>query len=310
MARLRFFLLSLAVLVALLNVSATPAAAQQPPEFGTLVLQVRPSNAEILIDGVQWPASETSDAVKIQLAPGTHKIEIRAAGRQTFAQDVTIHAGQSTPLNVSLTQSDRPVVSPPPPPPPASTPRPRVPEPQPPPRQGPPPPPQSPTGSHIKVGPGDDGFMFAPDVRFTEVNGRATTLIGGYGGMVYGKQLFVGAGAYFQLYDSYNRYMNYFGPVVEYRLFPEKTIGLNLHALVGGGVAYGGTYPGHVDPRYPGYYYYPYNNAFFVFEPEAQVSVRFSPVVSLKGAIGYRLTAWSGLNLDGVSGSVSLQIGK
>jgi hypothetical protein len=305
MARLRVYFSYLTVLGALTALSATRAVAQQPPDFGTLVLQVRPSNAEILIDGVQWPASETSDALKIQLAPGTHKVEIRAAGRQTFVQDVTINAGQSTPLNVSLTQSDRPVVSPPPPP--APTPRPRVPEQQPPPPG--PPPPQSPPGSHIKVGPSDDGFMFAPDVRFTEVNGRASTLIGGYGGMVYGKQLLIGAGAYFQVYDAYNRYMNYFGPVVEYRLFPEKTIGLNLHALVGGGVAYGGNnccYPVYGPYHYG--YYTPYNTGFFVFEPEAQVSVRFSPILSLKGAVGYRVT--SGYNLDGVSGSVSLQIGK
>lgn len=281
---------------------AAPAAAQQPPDFGTLLIQVRPAGAEILIDGVQWPASETAEPLKLQLAPGSHKVEIRAPGRQTFAQTVTIRAGETLPLNVSLTASERPVVSPPPPP--APTPRPRV---------NPPPPPQQPAPSgpsNIQVGPSDDGFMIAPDVRFTEVNGHATTLVGAYGGMVFGRQLLVGAGVYFQVYDYYNTYVNYFGPVVEYRLFPDKRIGLNLHALIGGGVAYGGNnccYP-NAGPYHYGYYYYPYNQGFFVFEPEAQVSVRFSPVVSLKGAIGYRVT--SGYNLDGVSGSISLQIGK
>jgi len=157
--------------------------------------------------------------------------------------------------------------------------------------------------------------VFAPDVRFTQVNGATTTFIGGYGGMVFGRQLLIGFGAYFQVGGAYpvngpyNNNMNYFGPVIEYRFLPEKPIGLNVHALIGGGVNYGGNccYPGF--PVYPGSpVYYPYNQGFFVAEPEVQLVGRISSMVRVQGAIGYRIT--SGYNLDGVSGSISLQIGK
>jgi hypothetical protein len=209
------------------------------------------------------------------------------------------------PLNVLLTATDaaseRPKVTPPapgqqPPPPP----RPRVP--------GPPPPPPSSPGQNIHFVPSDDGFVFAPDVRFTEINGQFGTLVGAYGGMAYGGKFFIGAGAYFQVDGSNGRQMNYFGPVFEYRMFETKTIGLNAHALIGGGVAYGGNccYPVY-GPFHAPYSYY-YNDGFFVFEPEAQLVVRFSPIVRLQVGLGYRVT--SGYNNDGVSGSISLQIGK
>jgi hypothetical protein len=171
--------------------------------------------------------------------------------------------------------------------------------------QGPPPP--QPVGSqNVRLVPNEDGFVFAPDVRITDINGQTSTLIGAYGGVAFGGKLMIGAGAYFQV-DGYNsQNMNYFGPVFEYRLFETKTIGLNAHALIGGGIAYGGCcLP--VYPPGPHYAYY-YNNGFFVFEPEAQLVVRFSPIVRLQVGLGYRVT--SGYNLDGVSGSISLQIGR
>jgi hypothetical protein len=149
--------------------------------------------------------------------------------------------------------------------------------------------------------------MFAPDVRFTTVNGNFGTLLGGYGGMTYGGKFFVGAGAYFQVDGNYGRRLNYFGPVFEYRLFNTSQIGLNLHALVGGGVEYGGCcYPVYGPVTVYGSYYY--SDGFFVFEPEAQLVVHFSPMLRLQAGLGYRVT--SGYNHDGVSGSISVQFGR
>ena len=292
------------ILLGILLAIARPAVAQQT--FGTVIIQVRPPDAAILIDGVKWVGSDPAQPLSVQLAPGAHRIEITSPGRQPFAQDLTIRGGETIPLNVSLTTAEpastRPKVTPPEQPAPPPQPRPRV--------QGPPRAPQ-PTGgqggSNIQVVPSEDGFMFAPDVRFTEVGGQYATLIGGYGGITYGAKFFVGAGAYFQV-DGYNgRNLNYFGPVFEYRMFETKTIGFNLHALVGGGVEYGGCcYPVYGPVGYYGGVYY--NEGFFVFEPEAQLVVRFSPMARLQLGLGYRVT--SGYNHDGVSGSVSLQIGK
>jgi hypothetical protein len=310
MARIRSVVVFLVGMIAVAAAGVVHAAgAQQTTDSGTLVFQVRPANAEITIDGVRWASSDPSQPFRVQLAPGTHHVEVTAPNMQPFTRDVTVRAGETVPLNVLLSAADpagtpRPRVTPPAPgQQPASPPRPRVPGAAPP----PPPPPQS---GNIRVVPNEDGFVFAPDVRFTEINGQAGTLVGMYGGMAYGGKLLVGAGAYFQV-DGYNgRQMNYFGPVFEYRMFETKTIGLNAHALVGGGVSYGNYrhYPGPAPGPYSGPYDYYYNNAFFVFEPEAQFVVRFSPVLRLQVGLGYRVT--SGYNNDGVSGSVSLQIGK
>jgi len=290
---------------------AVPAAARQSGAFATVIIQVRPSGSEIFIDGVKWAGSDPAAPLSVQLAPGTHRVEVSAPGRQTFVREITLKAGETLPLNVSLTSSDapsstpRPTVTPQPagqqPPP---TPRPRVPgPPQPQPRPAPTAP-----GQNIQVVPNEDGFVFAPDVRITQINDEPGTWIGAYGGMAFGGKLLVGAGAYFQV-DGYNgRQMNYFGPVFEYRMLETKTIGVNFHSLIGGGIEYGTG--GCCFPIYGPYYgpYPYYNEGFFVFEPEVQLVVRFSPNVRFQAGLGYRVT--SGYNHDGVSGSFSLQIGK
>ena len=301
MPRIRASVFLLAVLVAI----GRPALAQQT--FGTVIIQVRPPNAEILIDGVKWAGSDPSQPLSVQLAPGAHRIEISSPGRETFVRDLTIKAGETIPLNVSLTTSEpastRPKIDPASQPPPSPQPRPRVPSPSPPPPRAPQPSP----GQGVRFVPNEDGPMFAPDVKFTEINGQYGTLIGGYGGMTYGGKFFVGAGAYFQV-DGYNgRHLNYFGPVFEYRLFETKAIGLNLHTLIGGGVEYGSCcYPVGLPPYYGPVY--GFSEGFFVFEPEAQLVVRFSPLLRLQFGLGYRVT--SGYNHDGVSGSFSVQFGR
>jgi hypothetical protein len=49
---------------------ATPAAAQQSPDFGTLLIQVRPPNAEILIDGVQLGGLSRLQTIDVVADPG------------------------------------------------------------------------------------------------------------------------------------------------------------------------------------------------------------------------------------------------
>jgi hypothetical protein len=116
--------------------------------------------------------------------------------------------------------------------------------------------------------------------------------------------------------------------VVEWRALRGKTIGLNLHALVGGGTRYSDYHDGYygygqgfyVDPRgrnrhgvavvrpgYAyGYSYYDYD-AFFIADPEAQLVIHFGSSVRLQGSVGYRATSTGSLN--GVTGGISIQIG-
>ena len=183
--------------------TATIAAAQQRAEFGTLAIQVRPPDAEILIDGERWTGSEANAPLQVQLSPGTHRVEMRAPGRQTFSATVTIRSGQTTPLNVSLVQTGPPEsVSPEPAPSPAPAPPATA--------------PQSPRSSEggIHVTTGEDGFMIAPDYRVTEINHHTAHLLGAYGGYVFGGQFLVGAGGYWQVNSTAGLRIAYGGPVV------------------------------------------------------------------------------------------------
>ena len=64
---------------------------------------MRPSDADILVDGEVWSAPEGEDQFVIELAEGPHRIEVRKDGFQTYATTVRVRRGESVRLNVSLT---------------------------------------------------------------------------------------------------------------------------------------------------------------------------------------------------------------
>lgn len=268
----------------LLVVPSAHAAAGQ--DYGTLSIAARPAEAEIFIDGERWTGRGETGALEVQLAPGAHRIEVRAPGRQTYTSNVTIRSGETTSLNVLLS---------------VATPQP-VPQ-RPPPAAGRQPP---------TVTVGQDGAVFAPDVKFTEVNHEFATLVGGYAGYVFGGEVMIGGGGYWQANDNHGLRITYFGPVVEWRALRGHTIGLNLHALVGGGTTYSddyGYYPGPFPrPRYAyGYPYPSYYDGFFIADPEAQLVIHLGSSMRLQGSVGYRATSTSRLN--GVTGGISVQVG-
>jgi len=166
--------------------------------------------------------------------------------------------------------------------------------------------------------------VFAPDFKITELNHRTTGFGGFYGGAVFAGQVMLGGGAYFQLDDYYHHdseQMVYGGFVAEYRLFHDSPVGLTLHGLAGGGtanIAYYNNGGGrvYVDPQHGGYYPYygyPYSYAyegFFVGLPEVQVVARFGHDMRLVGGVGYRWTSSDFHDLNGISGTIALQIGK
>jgi hypothetical protein len=77
---------------------------QQAPtaRFGTLSLRVRPSDAEVFIDGERWAGSTESDAILIQLSEGPHRVEVRRDGMATYEENVLIRRDRTMTLNVSL----------------------------------------------------------------------------------------------------------------------------------------------------------------------------------------------------------------
>ena len=73
----------------------------QPSGFGTLSIRVQPGGAEVLIDGEAWRGPE-QERLLVQVSEGTHHVEVRRAGYQSFSSDVQVRRGETVPLNVSL----------------------------------------------------------------------------------------------------------------------------------------------------------------------------------------------------------------
>jgi hypothetical protein len=113
--------------------------------------------------------------------------------------------------------------------------------------------------------------------------------------------------------------------VVEW--FPVRTavFGLSARGLVGGGITSVGSddyyyiqepgpSPKHSTVYPPPYYGYGwYDQTYFVFEPQVNVTVRMVPGVSLVGGAGYRIIGWANGwedQLGGFTGSVAIRFGR
>jgi hypothetical protein len=272
-------------------------------DLGSIAVKTVPPAALVYIDGERWVGPDTDGRLVVQVPAGRHLIEVRAPGYRSYVMEVDVRPGEATPVNVSLAATA---------PPPerqqvAYPPRPPV------------------TGiRQVSTEGTESGFAFSPDYRFADIGHHTAHLLGGYGGVVFAGHLFVGAGGYWQLdYNHNNINVAYGGGVFEWRQWNHKPVGLTLHALVGGGDAhFGNNYyyapgPGHPTPYDPyGYYYSPYGETFFVFEPEAQVNVRLGRDVRFSAGAGYRVTSTdyhggiSGDTLNGWSGTISFRFGK
>jgi hypothetical protein len=69
---------------------------------GSLVIRVQPENASVVIDGEPWEGPRGQERLIVQVSEGTHHVEVRRDGYETFSTDVTVRRGETTPLNVSL----------------------------------------------------------------------------------------------------------------------------------------------------------------------------------------------------------------
>ena len=295
---LRSFVLLLAI------ACAVPAAAQPPSNFGTVAVTVRPTTADVFIDGDRWVSPDLSVPLVVQLAPGRHSIEVRSPGYRPFSTVVEIRRGESTPVNVSLPAG---FTSPEFGPPPA--------------QQGPPAQP-GPIRQVSGPKPSGDGWMFATDFKVTDLNHRTTGLLGFYGGAVFAGKVMIGGGGYFQLDDYYSEQLAYGGLVAEYRLFPEQPVGVTLHGLAGFGATNvgflygnGGGRPARPDYYYGGgcSYWYGYGcpyDGFFVGEPEVRVSARIGNSGRIFGGAGYRFTSADYYRLNGYTATFGFQFGR
>jgi hypothetical protein len=79
-----------------------PRGGQPQSGYGTLSVRVQPGDAEISIDGEPWRGPAGQERLVVELAEGSHTIEIRKSGYRTYVTQVDIRGGETSPLNVSL----------------------------------------------------------------------------------------------------------------------------------------------------------------------------------------------------------------
>ena len=79
-----------------------PRGGQRNAAYGSLAIKVQPGDAEVSIDGENWRGPGAQDRLTVEVAEGSHTVEIRKPGYRTYVTQVDVRRGQTTPLNVSL----------------------------------------------------------------------------------------------------------------------------------------------------------------------------------------------------------------
>jgi len=79
-----------------------PPRGGEASAYGTLAIRVQPPDADVLIDGEPWRSPEARERLMVDVAEGSHTIEIRKAGFRSYITQVQVRRGETTPLNVSL----------------------------------------------------------------------------------------------------------------------------------------------------------------------------------------------------------------
>ncbi len=302
MCHRRAVALTAAFTIALLT-TGRALAQNRSAETGSISVKTAPPDAQVYIDGERWVGPDTDGRLVVQVPAARHQLEVRAPGYRSYATEIDVRPGETTPVNVSLAGSGGPGRQPV-------------------------------TGGQAQPAAGgitqvsnesdESGFAFSPDYRIAEVNHQTAQLLGGYGGVVFGGHLFVGGGAYGQL-DSHrnNVSLTYGGAVFEWREWTDRPIGVTVHALVGGGDARLGSpflrnppspMPFDRDAADVRPYYFDVHTGFFIFEPEAQVNLRLARNAHLSVGGGYRVTSTergvSSNLLNGWSGTIGVRFGK
>jgi hypothetical protein len=191
--------------------------------------------------------------------------------------------------------------------------------------------PASPATGKLVVEEIQSGWLFAPDVRATDLDGQSGALAGGYLGHITDRSWVIGAGGYFLTNRDDDFKMAYGGPVFEWVIRADRRIGFGIRTLVGAGTA---TLPRSisefVDPRVLAFgsdrhrptrgdlrQFEPnatvaVHDDFFVAEPQVSVMWNLSPGQRLVFGLGYRAVGNAPLlgdQISGLSGSVSFQFG-
>jgi hypothetical protein len=164
-----------------------------------------------------------------------------------------------------------------------------------------------------------NGFLVAPDFKFTEIDHRSSGLAGGYAGLVFADNFFIGGAAYGLASDRHGRDLAYGGLLLQWLGGGNETFGFGAKLLLGGGRTEWSGVDQFVDRGRLVSQPFRAGENFYAAEPELDARVRIAPHVRLVVGAGYRFTGYDRRNafvnvpgrprLDGAVGSVSLQIG-
>jgi hypothetical protein len=165
-----------------------------------------------------------------------------------------------------------------------------------------------------------NGFLIAPEFKFTEVDHKSSGLAGGYAGVVFDEHFFVGGGGYVLTTHTRGRDMAYGGLVLQWLGAGNDTFGFSAKTLLGGGQAESSETIQILDRGRIVSEPFRTRRSFLVAEPELDALVRFTDHVRLAVGAGYRFTGsdWGrrdgtfdvpNSRLNGAVGTISLQIG-
>jgi PEGA domain len=73
--------------------------------YGSVAIRVQPAAAEVVIDGQRWEGA-TERALVVQLAAGSHRLEIRKEGYRSYTAQIDVHPGATSPINISLSKGE------------------------------------------------------------------------------------------------------------------------------------------------------------------------------------------------------------
>ena len=74
------------------------------PGFGAMAIRVQPTDAEVFIDGERWEGPRDDEVLVVQVAPGTHRLEVRKEGYRSYTAEVRVTAADTSPVNISLSR--------------------------------------------------------------------------------------------------------------------------------------------------------------------------------------------------------------
>jgi hypothetical protein len=182
----------------------------------------------------------------------------------------------------------------------------------------------------------ENGPAVGLEFKYTEMNRQEVFLLGGYAGVVFDGKLLIGGAGYWQVdsyyhgydgyndYNDYNHYNDYYGVngygglLLEWYALRSPVVSVSARGLVGGGVAtVGYAYVNQPAPRHGPAYppvggYYAYDQTYFIFEPQVNVTLRIAPGVAMVGGVGYRVIGWANGwedQIQGLTGSFAIRFG-